>query len=122
MGICQGSSSAEVADRADVRSWIRAACRDRAGVDGRPWIGGGSQTYRRRDSRAGGRIVSGKAKMMVNVDHEAQVAFPKLSPSEIETLAGMARLCSFEDGATIFEAGQRGLPLYVVESGGIAIV
>src|SRR5206468_1863451 len=33
-----------------------------------------------------------------------------------------ARLCSFEDGEAIFRAGERGLPLYVVVSGEIAIV
>jgi thioredoxin reductase (NADPH) len=59
---------------------------------------------------------------MANVDHAHDLAFPKLSPTEVETLAGMAELCSFEDGETIFQAGQRGLPFYVVESGEIAIV
>ena len=59
---------------------------------------------------------------MGNVDERHDPAFPKLSLSEIELLAGMAQLCSFEDGVAIFEAGQRGLPLYVVESGEIAIV
>ena len=59
---------------------------------------------------------------MSNVDYTHQLAFPKLNESEIELLAGMAKVCSFEDGETIFQAGQRGLPLYVVKSGGIAIV
>ena len=53
------------------------------------------------------------------VDH---LAFPKLSESEVERLAGLAEVCSFQDGELVFKAGQRGLPLYVVESGEIAIV
>jgi thioredoxin reductase (NADPH) len=59
---------------------------------------------------------------MSKVDYEHHVAFPKLSEAEVEALAALAKLCSFEDGQTIFQAGQRGLPFYVVESGGIAIV
>ena len=39
-----------------------------------------------------------------------------------ESLAGMTKVCAFEDGEPVFQAGQRGLPLYVVESGAIAIV
>src|SRR5437899_2747902 len=31
-------------------------------------------------------------------------------------------MCTFKDGETIFSAGQRGIPFYVVESGGIAII
>ncbi len=59
---------------------------------------------------------------MSSVDYEHHLAFPKLSEAEVECLAGLAKLCSFEDGETIFEAGQRGISFYVVESGGIAIV
>jgi thioredoxin reductase (NADPH) len=59
---------------------------------------------------------------MSRVDYEHQLAFPKLSDVEVECLAGLAKLCSFQDGETIFQAGQRGLPFYVVESGEIAIV
>ena len=59
---------------------------------------------------------------MAVIDQERQVAFPRLSPSEVECLAGLAKLCSFEDGEKVFRAGDRGLALYVVESGGIAIV
>jgi thioredoxin reductase (NADPH) len=70
----------------------------------------------------GGRIEGPEVEAMANVDHEQQVAFPKLNLSEIERLAGLAELCSFQDGATIFQAGQRGVPLFVVESGEIAIV
>ncbi len=59
---------------------------------------------------------------MANVDYVQQLAFPKLSEPEVEALAGLARICSFKDGETIFQAGERGLPFYVVESGEIAIV
>ncbi len=59
---------------------------------------------------------------MSNVDYVHHLAFPKLSEAEVECLAGLAKVCSFEDGETIFQAGQRGLPFYVVESGEIAIV
>jgi thioredoxin reductase (NADPH) len=59
---------------------------------------------------------------MANVDPELHVAFPKLGPAEVECLAGLARLCSFQDGEAVFQAGQRGMPFYVVESGEIAIV
>jgi thioredoxin reductase (NADPH) len=59
---------------------------------------------------------------MVSLDYVHQLAFPKLSDSEVECLAEMATICSFQDGELIFQAGQRGLPLYVVESGEIAIV
>jgi thioredoxin reductase (NADPH) len=59
---------------------------------------------------------------MATLDYVHHLAFPKLSESEVEGLAGMARICSFQDGELIFQAGQRGLPFYVVESGTIAIV
>ena len=56
------------------------------------------------------------------VDHEHRLAFPKLSRAEIATLAGMAELCEFDDGATLFRAGQRGHCFYVVEAGEIELV
>ena len=59
---------------------------------------------------------------MTNINPEVQLAFPKLSPAEVEALAGLAGVCSFKDGEVIFQAGQRGVPFYVVESGAIAIV
>ena len=70
----------------------------------------------------GGRISSLEAEEVENVDYGHHLAFPKLNDSEVEALAGLARMCSFKDGETIFQAGQRGLPFYVVESGEIAIV
>lgn len=59
---------------------------------------------------------------MTDVDQEHHLAFPRLDAREIEHLAGMARICTFADGGLIFEAGRRGLPFYVVESGEIAMV
>src|SRR6185312_10022776 len=59
---------------------------------------------------------------MSSVDFEQGLAFPRLSEAEFECLAGLAKLCSFQDGEPIFQAGQRGMPFYVVESGEIAIV
>ena len=59
---------------------------------------------------------------MAHVDYAQQIAFPRLDESEVACLAGLAKVCSFEDGETIFQAGTRGVPFYVVESGGIAIV
>ena len=59
---------------------------------------------------------------MSDIDFEHQLAFPKLTEAEIAGVAALATVCSFEDGETVFQAGQRGLPFYVVESGAIAIV
>ncbi|WP_406695848.1 FAD-dependent oxidoreductase [Singulisphaera sp. Ch08] len=59
---------------------------------------------------------------MANGDQEHHLAFPKLNVSEVDILARLASVCEFEDGATIFKAGQRGVSFYVVESGEIAIV
>ena len=59
---------------------------------------------------------------MAILNFEQHVAFPRLAPSEVELLANLATLCSFADGELIFEAGQRGISLYVVVSGEIAIV
>ena len=56
------------------------------------------------------------------LDQEYHLAFPKLSRDEIETLAGMAELCEFEDGATLYQAGERGHCFYVVDAGAIELV
>src|SRR5215813_6983933 len=82
---------------------------------------GGSQAGPCRCDAAGGSI-PGEVQAMSSVDYVHQLAFPKLSEAEVECLAGLAKVCSFRDGEAIFQAGQRGLPFYVVESGGIAIV
>ena len=59
---------------------------------------------------------------MPEIDYLRELAFPKLSEADVECVAAIAKVCSFEDGETIFEAGQRGLPFYVVDTGEIAIV
>jgi thioredoxin reductase (NADPH) len=59
---------------------------------------------------------------MADVDQGHSTAFPRLEAAEVEALAGMADLCSFGDGEALFQVGERGLPLYVVESGAVAIV
>jgi thioredoxin reductase (NADPH) len=59
---------------------------------------------------------------MSNTDFVHHIAFPKLTEDEIASVAGLAKVCSFEDGENIFQAGQRGLPFYVVLEGEIAIV
>jgi thioredoxin reductase (NADPH) len=59
---------------------------------------------------------------MATVDHGYQLAFPKLTEAEIDCLRDLANVCTFEDGESIFQAGQRGVSLYVVTSGEIAIV
>src|SRR5262245_49058250 len=59
---------------------------------------------------------------MATPDYAHHLAFPKLTDPEVERLAGLASVCAFRDGELIFQAGQRGLPLYVVASGAIAIV
>jgi thioredoxin reductase (NADPH) len=59
---------------------------------------------------------------MAEINHEHHFAFPRLDATEVETLAGMAKLCTFRDGEAVFRAGERGFPFFVVESGEIAIV
>jgi len=59
---------------------------------------------------------------MATVDYAHHLAFPKLSDSDVESLAALATTCTFKDGELVYQAGQRGLPFYVVESGEIAIV
>jgi thioredoxin reductase (NADPH) len=59
---------------------------------------------------------------MATTDYVHHLAFPKLTDSEVERLAGLATIGSFQDGELIYAAGTRGLPLYAVQSGGIAIV
>ena len=42
---------------------------------------------------------------MATVDYVHDLAFPKLSVSEVEWLAGLATICSFKDGELVFQAG-----------------
>src|SRR4051794_30689434 len=59
---------------------------------------------------------------MVVVDRADHVAFPRLEAAEAATLAGLADPCSYAGREAPFGAGERSLPLYVVESGEVAIV
>ena len=59
---------------------------------------------------------------MQTIDYVHHLAFPKLTDAEVEHLAGLAKICEFEDGEIVIQAGQRGMALFVVESGAIAIV
>ncbi len=59
---------------------------------------------------------------MAELDYAHQVAFPELTEAEIEHLARMAKVCSFKDGEPVYQAGQRGIPFYVVLTGSIEIV
>lgn len=59
---------------------------------------------------------------MAITDYVTHLAFPQLTDDEMERLAGLASICSFTDGEAVFQAGQRGLPFYIVISGAIAIV
>ncbi len=59
---------------------------------------------------------------MAEMIQDLEFAFPKLDDADFETLAGMARLCSFRDGEALFREGERGFSFYIVESGAIEIV
>jgi thioredoxin reductase (NADPH) len=50
------------------------------------------------------------------------IAFPKLDDGELASLKPLADSCTFEDGQTVFRAGDAELDLYVVESGAIEIL
>lgn len=50
------------------------------------------------------------------------VAFPCLDPSDLALLRPLAASCFYEDGDTIFRAGDADLDLFVVESGAIDIL
>ncbi len=50
------------------------------------------------------------------------IAFPELDASDLASLRPLATSCFFEDGQTVFRAGDADLDLFVVESGAIEIV
>ena len=50
------------------------------------------------------------------------IAFPRLDANDLAALKPLATSCSFEDGQTIFRAGDADLDLFVVESGAIEIL
>src|SRR5438876_4662467 len=50
------------------------------------------------------------------------LAFPRLDEAELAALKPLATSCSFDDGQTVFQAGDADLDLFVVESGAIEIL
>src|ERR1700733_13640978 len=50
------------------------------------------------------------------------IAFPRLDANDLAALKPLSSSCSFEDGQTVFRAGDADLDLFVVESGGIEIL
>jgi thioredoxin reductase (NADPH) len=50
------------------------------------------------------------------------IAFPKLDESDLAYLKPFAATCTFEDGQTVFRAGDADLDLFVVESGALEIL
>jgi thioredoxin reductase (NADPH) len=50
-----------------------------------------------------------------------EIAFPRLTSSELTLVKSLAKPCNFADGDTIFQAGRAEIDLYVVESGRMEI-
>jgi thioredoxin reductase (NADPH) len=50
-----------------------------------------------------------------------EIAFPRLTNTEIALVKPMATACEYADGETIFRAGQADIDLYIVESGQVEI-
>src|SRR3954447_17006099 len=50
-----------------------------------------------------------------------EVAFPRLSITELTLVKSLATPCDFADGETIFRAGQAEIDLFIVESGQVEI-
>jgi thioredoxin reductase (NADPH) len=50
-----------------------------------------------------------------------EVAFPRLTEAEVALVRPLARTCDYEDGQTVFHAGQADIDLFVVVSGKIEI-
>src|SRR6266851_6846105 len=50
-----------------------------------------------------------------------EVAFPRLTSTELALVKALATPCDYADGETIFRAGQADIDLYIVESGGMEI-
>jgi thioredoxin reductase (NADPH) len=50
------------------------------------------------------------------------IAFPTLEKSELDHLRPLAEACEYEDGQTVFRAGDADLDLFVVEKGQIEII
>src|SRR5690349_20554046 len=50
------------------------------------------------------------------------IAFPSLTATDLALLKPMATLCSFQDGETVFRAGDADIDMFVVESGAVEIL
>src|SRR5947209_19400634 len=50
-----------------------------------------------------------------------EVAFPRLTSTELALVKPLATPCDYADGETLFQAGQADIDLYVVESGQVEI-
>jgi thioredoxin reductase (NADPH) len=51
-----------------------------------------------------------------------KVAFPVLTPAELEQLRPFGTPCSYEDGETIFRAAEEAINMFIVESGAMEIL
>jgi len=51
-----------------------------------------------------------------------EIAFPRLTPTDLELLRPFGKPCSYEDGETIFNAAEEAIDLFVVESGSMEIL
>ena len=52
----------------------------------------------------------------------AEIAFPQLTPRDLDQLRPFGTPCSYEDGETIFTAADEAIDLFVVESGAMEIL
>src|SRR6187549_1265599 len=50
------------------------------------------------------------------------IAFPSLTATDLALLQPMATACSFQDGETVFRAGDPEVDMFVVESGAVEIL
>src|SRR5215471_13658151 len=50
------------------------------------------------------------------------IAFPRLTPDDLAHLRSLGDSCWYEDGQTIFRAGDDALDLFVIESGAMEIL
>jgi thioredoxin reductase (NADPH) len=55
------------------------------------------------------------------VAEDEKIAFPRLTDAEIGVIRPLAAACDYVDGATVFQAGQPEVDLFIVESGAIEI-
>src|SRR5262245_26973374 len=51
-----------------------------------------------------------------------EIAFPKLTPRDLDLLRPFGKPCSYEDGQTIFSPAEEAIDLFVVESGAMEIL